>query len=92
MKIPKAVRRAADVIGGIAAAGFGLLAYMYLTLPDVRPLQTANPATSAFMELRAREARAAGHEPPSESELDPADLRALRDAVEDTRLTAPRAR
>jgi len=63
MNISKAVRRAADIIGGIAAAGFGLLAYMYLTLPDVRPLQTANPTTSAFIELRAREARATGHEP-----------------------------
>jgi monofunctional biosynthetic peptidoglycan transglycosylase len=63
MTIPKAARRAAHVVAGIAAAGFGLLAYMYLTLPDVRPLQTANPTTSAFMELRAREARATGREP-----------------------------
>ena len=38
------------------AAGFGVVAYVYLTLPDVRPLATANPKTTAFMELRAREA------------------------------------
>ena len=45
------------------AAGFGALffavgAYLYLTLPDVRPLARTNPSTTAFMELRAREARA----------------------------------
>src|SRR4051812_7147859 len=42
------------------AAGFGALAYVYLTLPDVRPLATANPATTAFIELRADEAHALG--------------------------------
>ena len=47
----------------LAAAGFALLAYVYLTLPDVRPLATVNPTTTAFMELRAREARATGREP-----------------------------
>jgi monofunctional biosynthetic peptidoglycan transglycosylase len=40
-----------------------LLAATYLTLPDVRPLATANPETTAFMELRARQARAAGETP-----------------------------
>ena len=45
---------------GVAAAGFAYLAYSYLTLPDVRPLRTSNPGTTAFIELRAREARAAG--------------------------------
>jgi monofunctional biosynthetic peptidoglycan transglycosylase len=49
--------------GGAAAAGFACLAYAYLTLPDVRPLATVNPATTAFMDLRAREARASGKEP-----------------------------
>jgi monofunctional biosynthetic peptidoglycan transglycosylase len=47
----------------IPAAGFAVLAYVYLTLPDVRPLKTTNPATTAFMELRDREARAAGKTP-----------------------------
>jgi monofunctional biosynthetic peptidoglycan transglycosylase len=42
------------------AAGFALLAYVYLTLPDVRPLATVNPTSTAFMELRAEEAAAAG--------------------------------
>jgi monofunctional biosynthetic peptidoglycan transglycosylase len=34
--------------------------YVYVTLPDVRPLATTNPATTAFMELRAREAAREG--------------------------------
>jgi monofunctional biosynthetic peptidoglycan transglycosylase len=34
------------------------VAYVFLTLPDVRPLRAANPPTTAFIELRAREARA----------------------------------
>jgi selenocysteine-specific elongation factor len=41
--------------------------------PEPAPL----PASALALEQRLR---AAGHEPPSESELDPADLRALRDA------------
>jgi monofunctional biosynthetic peptidoglycan transglycosylase len=44
----------------VAAAGFALLAYVYLTLPDVRSLATTNPKTTAFMELRAREAAREG--------------------------------
>ena len=39
------------------------LLYIYLTLPDVGPLRTTNPTTTAFMELRAREARAKGQKP-----------------------------
>ena len=46
-----------------SAAGFGVLGYIYLTLPDVRPLATANPTTTAFIALRAAEARAAGRAP-----------------------------
>jgi monofunctional biosynthetic peptidoglycan transglycosylase len=45
---------------GVAASGFAFLIYVYLTLPDIRPLRTSNPTTTAFMELRAEEARAAG--------------------------------
>ncbi len=45
---------------GAAAVGFAYLVYSYLTLPDVRPLRTANPDTTAFIELRAREALAEG--------------------------------
>jgi monofunctional biosynthetic peptidoglycan transglycosylase len=60
----KSVRVAARAIGrGIAALlgiGFVSAAYIYLTLPDVRLLRDGNPATTAFMELRAREAHAKG--------------------------------
>jgi monofunctional biosynthetic peptidoglycan transglycosylase len=49
--------RAASVA---AAVGFVYVAYVYLTLPDVRPLATENPRTTAFMELRRREAAEAG--------------------------------
>ena len=45
---------------GAVAVGFGLVAYAYVTLPDVRPLAAANPTTTAFMELRTREAAAEG--------------------------------
>jgi monofunctional biosynthetic peptidoglycan transglycosylase len=47
----------------LPAAVFALLIYAYLTLPDVRPLKTSNPATTAFMELRDSEARAGGRTP-----------------------------
>ncbi len=38
---------------GAIAAGYG--AYVYFTLPDVAPLKTKNPTTTAFMALRERE-------------------------------------
>jgi monofunctional biosynthetic peptidoglycan transglycosylase len=44
----------------LVAVGFGVLAYVYLTLPDVRVLRTTNPDTTAFMELRQREAAREG--------------------------------
>ena len=44
----------------MAATGFGLFAYVYLTLPDVRPLARVNPTTTAWMQMRARDARAEG--------------------------------
>lgn len=44
----------------LAAAGFGYLIYVYLTLPDVRVLASANPQTTAFMQLRLDEAAADG--------------------------------
>jgi monofunctional biosynthetic peptidoglycan transglycosylase len=43
-----------------AAVAFAVLAYVYLTLPDVRVLATTNPTTTAFMELRASEAERDG--------------------------------
>ena len=48
---------------GILAIAFAYLVYGYLTLPDVRSLATVNPTTTAFMELRAEEARQQGKAP-----------------------------
>jgi monofunctional biosynthetic peptidoglycan transglycosylase len=45
---------------GAAAVVFACCAYSWLTLPDVRPLRTAFPTTTAFMDLRARDARQRG--------------------------------
>src|SRR4051812_29244862 len=57
------MRRAGRVILAIAVFGFGYIAYLYLTLPDVRDLRTHNLERTAFMRLREREARAEGREP-----------------------------
>jgi monofunctional biosynthetic peptidoglycan transglycosylase len=43
-----------------AILGFVYVAYIYLTLPDVRYLAKETPKTTAFMELRIDEARAEG--------------------------------
>ncbi len=57
------LRTLGRVLIAVPAAGFALLAYAYLTLPDVRPLRTTNPSTTAFMELRDQDARALGKTP-----------------------------
>jgi len=57
------VKRLLQATAAAAAIGFGAVAYLYLSLPDVRPLRTVNPRTTAFMELRAREADKAGKKP-----------------------------
>src|SRR5262249_4692503 len=57
------MKTALRVLVAIPAIGFALLAYVYLTLPDVRPLKTANPSTTAFIDLRDAEARDKGHAP-----------------------------
>jgi monofunctional biosynthetic peptidoglycan transglycosylase len=54
------IARALHLAAGAGAVAFCVLAYVYLTLPDVRPLATKNPTSTAFMELREREAAAAG--------------------------------
>ncbi|HVH29762.1 MAG TPA: monofunctional biosynthetic peptidoglycan transglycosylase [Vicinamibacterales bacterium] len=59
----KAVRTFGRRVAVVAAVGFGYLSYVYLTLPDVRALKTTNPATTAFIELRGREAVAEGKKP-----------------------------
>jgi monofunctional biosynthetic peptidoglycan transglycosylase len=59
----RAIRRTgrAVIVASAFSLGYGI--YLYLTLPDVRPLRTTNPATTAFMQLRAREAAARGERP-----------------------------
>jgi len=44
----------------VAVAGFVYLAYLYLTLPDVRSLAKDNPTSTAFMRIRENEARDEG--------------------------------
>jgi monofunctional biosynthetic peptidoglycan transglycosylase len=50
-------------IAGAAGVVFGCCVYVYFTLPDVRPLAKSNPTTTAFITLRAEEARAKGQQP-----------------------------
>jgi monofunctional biosynthetic peptidoglycan transglycosylase len=57
------MRQLGRAVAAALGAGFAYAAFIYLTLPDVRPLRTTNPETTAFMELRAREARARGADP-----------------------------
>jgi monofunctional biosynthetic peptidoglycan transglycosylase len=57
---PRPGARVLRVLASLPAIGFACVAYAYLTLPDVRPLRTTDPETSAFIELRAREAAARG--------------------------------
>jgi monofunctional glycosyltransferase len=47
----------------LLAAGFSYGIYIYLTLPDVRGLRTSNPQSTAFQELRERQARNKGQTP-----------------------------
>jgi monofunctional biosynthetic peptidoglycan transglycosylase len=56
------MRRFGRVIAAVAAFGFGYIVFLYLTLPDVRVLRTGNIEPTAFMQLRAREARAEGRQ------------------------------
>jgi monofunctional biosynthetic peptidoglycan transglycosylase len=56
------MRRLLRAAAAIAAFAFGYIAFLYLTLPDVRELRTKNLESTAFMNLRAREARAEGRE------------------------------
>jgi len=47
-------------IFGALALSFACLCYVYLTLPDVRPLASSNPTTTAFIQLRSDEAHEKG--------------------------------
>src|SRR5215207_8164167 len=62
-KVPRRLARVMRVLVAIPAILFAYAAYAYLTTPDVRPLRTRNPETTAFMELRASQARARGEKP-----------------------------
>jgi monofunctional biosynthetic peptidoglycan transglycosylase len=53
------VRRVLRWLVAAGAFGFWILAYLYLTLPDVRSLAGESPRSTAFMRLRAREAEIA---------------------------------
>lgn len=57
------MRRIARAVAAALAVGFAVLAFEWVTLPDVRRLQTENPETTAFMRLRDRQARSRGDEP-----------------------------
>ncbi len=59
----RGARRLVQAAAAVCGAAFGYAIFVYLTLPDVRILKTSNPKTTAFIELRAREARARGDEP-----------------------------
>jgi monofunctional biosynthetic peptidoglycan transglycosylase len=54
------VKRVGRWIAASAGFVYVTLTAMYFTLPDVRPLATATPSTTAFIELRARQARSEG--------------------------------
>ena len=56
------LRSVGRVLLALAAACFAYAAFAFLTLPDVRVLRTTNPQTTAFIELRAREAHAKGEQ------------------------------
>jgi monofunctional biosynthetic peptidoglycan transglycosylase len=57
------MRRIGRALIALLALGVGYAAFIYLTLPDVRSLRTSNPESTAFIELRMREARARGEQP-----------------------------
>ena len=67
MKVKKVLgrllRRTGRVIVAVFAVMFIYAAAVFVSLPDVRQLRAGNPKTTAFMELRAREARSRGEQP-----------------------------
>jgi monofunctional biosynthetic peptidoglycan transglycosylase len=56
-------RRVWRLIIGTLALLFVYAMYIFVTLPDVRTLRASNPKSTAFIELRAREARRKGDQP-----------------------------
>ena len=61
-------RRLGRAFLAAVAVGFGVLVYVYLTLPDVRGLASAPPPSTAFMEQRALEAARDGRTSPHAQE------------------------
>jgi monofunctional biosynthetic peptidoglycan transglycosylase len=59
----RGLRLAGQVVAAACATAFAYGTLVYLTLPDVRDLKSGNPETTAFIELRAREARERGETP-----------------------------
>jgi monofunctional biosynthetic peptidoglycan transglycosylase len=57
---PRRWRTFGRAAAAVLAAAFCWASYLYLTLPDVRPLASENPSSTAFMELRALEAQGRG--------------------------------
>ena len=57
------MRRVGRAAAAVMVSAFAVLAYVYLTLPDVRLLRPPPPKTTAFIELRARESMAHGQRP-----------------------------
>jgi monofunctional biosynthetic peptidoglycan transglycosylase len=64
MRLPRLprTRKVGRIVLALAAACFACAAYAFITIPDVRALRTTNPATTAFIELRAREAHSRGEQ------------------------------
>jgi monofunctional biosynthetic peptidoglycan transglycosylase len=60
MKTALSLRAIGRWVAAAAAVLFGTVAYTWVTTPDVRPLARSVPATTAYMDMRAAEARAAG--------------------------------
>jgi monofunctional glycosyltransferase len=56
------LKKIAKGLAILAIIGFSYIAYVYLTLPDVRPLAKENPKTTAFMEIRKAEAADEGRQ------------------------------
>lgn len=59
------MRKIARAVAIAFALLFAVLAFEWITLPDVRRLRRDNPESTAFMRLRERQARARGDEPRS---------------------------
>jgi monofunctional biosynthetic peptidoglycan transglycosylase len=56
------LKKIAKGVAILAILAFSYIAYVYLTLPDVRPLAKENPKTTAFMEIRKAQAAEEGRQ------------------------------